>query len=391
LFHRWLPDGEKDAIFLETNDTDTELKVWFEKEGFASRTFMIPGESQDNDYVISEQGKLDAGSLRGLLTIKNLSQEELDTLSDNKIGNDIYIKLGKRVIKKLIYKPVNNFLKILRIIYGQYWIKEMREWDSRNIGLGHYCTLIYLKWSLDGGQKWFDFIPEKGLAMSLTLTLGRDYLEYLTQTDWKKLEELAKNYSPSLAATILSRSHQLLDQGDIRYALLEAVTAFELSINDYLRNKLSGYAELDSFINHFNNITTNPDKMKIFSAFLSNEISLCTLKECLKAIEWRNKIIHEGKMLPDNFESAIITLQKTVGKLLLGPRQRFPSASKSNSRMTKEEWDKFYPSLSPPLRLSTNPPPPPLYSLSLHPPRQGNKQTDEQTDKRMIDRYASES
>jgi len=344
LFHRWLPDGEKDAIILETNDTDTELKVWFEKGGFASRTFIRPDKSQDSDYIISEQGKLDAGPLRGLLTIKNLSQAELDTLIDNKIGDDIYIKLGKRIIKNLIYKPVNNFLKILRINYGQYWIKEMREWDSRNIGLGHYCNLIYLKWSLDGGQKWFDFIPEKGIAMSLTLTLGRDYLEYLTQTDWKELEELAKNYSPSLAATILSRSHQLLDQGDIRYALLEAVTAFELSVNDYLRNKLSGYAELDSFINHFNNITTNPDRMKIFSVFLSNQISLYTLEECLKAIEWRNKIIHEGKMLPDNFEFTIITLQKTIGKLLSGPRQRFPSASKSNARMTKEEWDKLYPS-----------------------------------------------
>jgi len=344
LFHRWLPNGEKDAIILETNDSDAELKVWFEKEGFASRTFMRPDKSQDSDHIISEQGKLDAGPLKGLLTIKNLSQAESDTLNDNKIGDDIYIKLGKRIVKNLIYKPINNFLKILRINYGQYWIKEMREWDSRKIGLGHYCNLIYLKWSLDGGQNWFDFIPEKGIAMSLTLTLGRDYLEYLTQTDWKELEELAKKYSPSLAATILSRSHQLLDQGDIRYALIEAVTAFELSITDYLRNKLSGYTELDSFINRFNDITTNPDRIKIFSAFLSNEISLNTLEECLKAIDWRNKIIHEGKMLPDNFEFTIITLQKTIGKLLSGPRQRFPSASKSNARMTKEKWDKLYPS-----------------------------------------------
>lgn len=343
LFHRWLPDGEIDAIFLETNDPDAELKVWFEKEGFASRTFKFPGKHQDSDHIISEQGKIDAGPLKGLLTIKNLSQEELDTLRENKIGDEIYIKLGKRIVKKLIYPPINNFLKVLKTNYGQYWIRELRDWDSRYMGLGHYCRLLYLKWSIDG-KNWYDFIPEKGIAQTTILSLlkGKDYLEYLTQDDWEELKEVINEYSPSLAASILSRSHQLLDQGDIRYALLEAVTAFELSVNDYLRNKLSGYAELDSFINHFNNITKNPDRMKIFSAFLSNEISLYTLEECLKAIEWRNNIIHEGIKLPDDFDSIIKTLQKTVGILISGPRYRFPSASQGNAEMSKENWDEKY-------------------------------------------------
>lgn len=342
VFHRWLPDGEGDAIILETDDTDAELKVWFEKEGFAKRTFARPGREQDSDHVISEWGKLDAGSLNGLLTIKNLSQGELDTLSDNKIGDDIYIKLGKRIVKKLIYKPVNNLLEILRISYGQYWIKEMRDWDSRNEGLGHYCGLIYLKGTLDGGQKWFDFIPEKGFGMMIELQIESDYSEYLTQTDWEELEELARNYSPSLAAIILSRSHQLLDQGDFRYALLEAVTAFEISVSDYLRNKLSGYADLDGFINSFNDKTKNPFKMKIVSAFLSDEISLPALEECLKAIKWRNEIIHEGKMLPPRPRATIKTLQKTIGKLLSGPRQRYPHISNANAKMTEEKWNEFY-------------------------------------------------
>jgi len=342
LFHRWLPDGEKDAISLGTNDLDAELKVWFEKQGFADRTFRAPDKKQDSDHIISEIGKIDAGPLKGLLAIKNLSQEELDTLSDNKIGDNIYIKLGKRIVKQLIYKPVNNFLKILRINYGQYWIKEMREWDSRKIGLGHYCKLMYLQWSLDGGKNWSEFIPEKGIAMTLSLEVGSGYLDYITQTDWKELEEITNNYCPSLASIVLSRSHQLLDQGDIRYALLEAVTAFELSVPDYLRNKLSGYAELDSFIEDFTNRNRNPLIMKIFSAFLSDEISLQTLEECLKAIEWRNKIIHEGKILPDNFEFTIETLQKTVEKFISGPRQRFPSGANSNSIMIEKEWKKFY-------------------------------------------------
>lgn len=341
LFHRWLPDGEKDSISLKTNDPDAELKVWFVKKGFADRTFRRPDLKQDSDHVISEIGKIDAGSMKGLLILKNPSQEEVDTLSENNIGDEIYIKLGKRIVKKLIYKPINAFLNFLRINYGQYWIKELRVWDSRIIGLGTYCSLIYLKWSLDGGINWSDFKPENDFGMSISLEISGDYSEYITQNDWKELRELANNYSPSLAAIVLSRSHQLLDQGDIRYALLEAVTAFELSVNDYLRNKLSGYAELSNFIKDFNTRNRNPDRMKIFSAFFNNEISLPTLEECLKAIEWRNKIIHEGKTLPDNFKVTIKVLQKTIGKFISGPRQRFPSATNSNIQLSVTKWKAF--------------------------------------------------
>ena len=342
LFHRWLPDGEKDAISLETNDPDAELKVWFDKKGFADRTFSRPDKKQDSDHVISKIGKLDAGPMKGLLTINNLSQEEMNTLRGNKTGDEIYIKLGKRVVKKLIYKPVNIFLNYLRINYGQYWIKELRVWDSRIIGLGTYCSLFYFQWSLDGGKNWSNFKPENVFGMSISLEIEGDYSDYITQNDWKELGELAKNYSPSLASIVLSRSHQLLDQGDIRYALLEAVTAFELSVNDYLRNRLSGYAELGNFIKDFNTRNTNPARMKIFAAFFSNEISLPALEESLKAIEWRNKIIHEGIILPDNFKVTIKVLQKTVGKLISGPRQRFPSISNANMTAIEEEWKKFY-------------------------------------------------
>jgi hypothetical protein len=34
LFHRWLPDGDHDAIVLKTDDPNLELKVWFERRGF---------------------------------------------------------------------------------------------------------------------------------------------------------------------------------------------------------------------------------------------------------------------------------------------------------------------------------------------------------------------
>ncbi len=40
LFYRWLPDGEKNAITLSTNDDNANLKVWFERYGFVDGGFV---------------------------------------------------------------------------------------------------------------------------------------------------------------------------------------------------------------------------------------------------------------------------------------------------------------------------------------------------------------
>ena len=36
LFHRWLPDGEKDAITLSPPSEHYTLKLWFERWGYKS-------------------------------------------------------------------------------------------------------------------------------------------------------------------------------------------------------------------------------------------------------------------------------------------------------------------------------------------------------------------
>jgi hypothetical protein len=64
LFHRWLPDGEKDGITLNTQVPNTSLRVWFKRWGFVSDgqiEFKLNEEKVDSG-IMSKQGVLEAGT-----------------------------------------------------------------------------------------------------------------------------------------------------------------------------------------------------------------------------------------------------------------------------------------------------------------------------------------
>jgi len=81
-FHRWLPDGEKDAILLDTGDPNAVLKVWFERRGFVRDGFIVYDRKRQeaDSEIIPKQAVLDAGPLRGLLEIQEISAEEIMSL-----------------------------------------------------------------------------------------------------------------------------------------------------------------------------------------------------------------------------------------------------------------------------------------------------------------------
>ena len=77
LFHRWLPDGEKDAIILDTGDTNAELRVWFERFGCIRKdgnfiTYDYERREVDADIML-KQAVLEAGPIMGLLKIKAIA------------------------------------------------------------------------------------------------------------------------------------------------------------------------------------------------------------------------------------------------------------------------------------------------------------------------------
>jgi hypothetical protein len=345
LFHRWLPDGEKDALVLDVGTENAVLKVWFERRGFLERGLVRYDVTRKevDPAVIPTQAALTAGSLFGSLGIQGLIEEVVTSIRENKIGDASYIALGDRVVNKLIYPSVNRFITTLRGKYGQYWIRELPKWDSRNETLGAYCHSLLLKWSLDQGATWSDFTPDQPISYTTAITgTPESFRKYLTQDDWKDLAQIdSQKYELPLASTFLARANQLLDEEDYKYALIEGITALELAVSETIKPKLQADGNLVKSIQRF--WTLPISTQVILVATLSGRISQENLSHSLQSIEIsnsiRNEAVHEGKFPKGEMKAHISGLLNTVAALLFGSNYKLPSARLGNRIMPIEAWE----------------------------------------------------
>ena len=339
LFHRWLPDGQKDGINLSTGDKNISLKVWFERWGFVDGGWIRfkLNERKVDAAIIPKQAILDAGPLIGNLEIIGLTDDELKVLKENLIGDESYISLGKRIVN-ILYPPVSNLIEILRTNYGQHWISKLNKWDSRKESLGNYCSSIQLAWRLNENEPWKKFKPNES-QQSIILDIKKDYSEYLNATDWKEIEKVVnEGYMPNLSAYALVRTHQLLDFGSLKYAFIEGVIALELALNEFILNRLKSNKLLIEANQAFWNLPLRSQLITMTSLIV--DISQSDIEKAMQAIDIRNKIIHEGWEPSKDTSEKIEGLLKVVAKLVKGPRFRFPTAFPSNEIKPIEEWEK---------------------------------------------------
>jgi hypothetical protein len=345
LFHRWLPDGMKDAIMLDTGEPNAVLKVWFERMGFVNNGFI------EFDYVRREvdpeiipmQAILKAGSLYGLLEIQDISNEELTALLENRAGDEIYVKLGKKVVNKLLYPPVSKFISIFQSNYGQYWIQELEKWDSREESLGHYCKYrLNLHWSSDNGKTWSKFVPNipetRPIEFKMDFSPKAIFHEYPTKEDWQELTKVVQEgYEPQLAATILARANQHLDQRNLRQALIEGVSALDVAIGEFFRQKLNSDTTLYSYISELRKMSVAARVITIATSL--GKVSKHDIEYAVEAINMRNNVVHDGEDPPENAKDALCGLFNIIRELLAGPRCKFPSINPGNLKTSN--WEQY--------------------------------------------------
>jgi hypothetical protein len=344
LFHRWLPDGEKDAIELNTKDPNANLRVWFERRGFVENGYIKFDwdRKEANPDIISKQGILDAGPLVGKLEIFNLSEEDITPVKENNVGDPKYVAIGKRSLK-LIYPAVSKFINILRTNYGQYWIRELKEWDSRELSLGHYFSvIIQTKWSIDSGKTWCDFVPNKREHGPIRLMIRHpNYNEYLSQKDWDDISKIFQTeYEVSLAAQVLSRAYKLLNQGHEKQALVEGVTALEIAINEFIRRKLNTNENL---LKNMQSFLTLPLRAQVIAlGVIEGRNTIQDLENAIRATDLRNRVVHEGFVPPTSIRAEILKLLEIIASLLPQPNFKFPNYFiRINELKTDKEWDEI--------------------------------------------------
>src|SRR5882724_11697455 len=172
LFHRFLPDGQNDAVFLTPADDPHEVRVWFKRSAKIIGGFLHwdRNGSEFDESIMRRQAKLEGGPLRGEMLMPDVSDDELTSLLRNpkalneQFGQDAgddpsYVALARRTVG-VLQPRLLKFISTLRNQYGQHWLEEPPSWDSRRCTLGTYCSSVLgLLWWNDKIQDWRRFLP----------------------------------------------------------------------------------------------------------------------------------------------------------------------------------------------------------------------------------------
>jgi hypothetical protein len=350
VFHRWLPNGYEDAIELKTTEPSASLKVWFERFGIMSKYSdgdCIEYEYRKKDFdptLIPKQSSLVAGPLFGRLEF-DISDEQVTLLRRNEIMNENYIKLGKKVIG-LLAPPTSKFINVLRINFGQYWIKEMEEFDfranksaSRGCSLAGYCSFMGLKWSLDG-EDWKPFEPgEKIIGTLRAVKLDqKKYMQLLTREDWKNISEVTYGEEYPVALDTFMEFVEFLDKGLLNQAIINGITSLEVAINSFIRSGLQGSSR-----EAFGDVKKEGLKQKIIILGAGLQLSPTDIEGILQVYDWRNDLVHEG--LPPEIDvfqkKAKLEIVKKIIALLLGNKFKFPSLTYAKENihvLSEDKW-----------------------------------------------------
>ena len=275
---------------------------------------------------------MDGGNIYGRLELQNVERTDLDSVIENKIDDKCYESLGKRVVN-VLYKPLSLFFLLLQTNYGPYWIPEFTKWDSRKESLGHYCgTYLSMTWRLDPSDPPKRFVPTKDMViMAVRMSGKREYGEFLTQSDWRQIPDLVnKDYKPTIAAVLLARTHEYIQNGDLKHALIEGVTALELAIAELMRARIHTSGLTEPSINSF---LDSGIKTQLVSMATTMTIVEKNLDQAIKAIDMRHKVVHEGWSPDDTALVELRGLLKTVAALQSGPNFKFPPRQTGNTIM----------------------------------------------------------
>ena len=272
---------------------------------------------------------MDAGPLFGEYITRHYTKKEIEAVVSESTNDDEYILFGKRIVSA-ISEPVSNFVNLLRFTYGQYWLSPLRPWDSREMSIGAYCTNIYLRVFVDDTGDGIKIVPTDPVHRFTVTMGGKEYDEYLSQSDWREIQSVANDLpSASLATQIFGSVSRLIDSQMLRQAFFEATTSLELALAEYRKNVISNLDVKDEYLGQLANLSLGAQLLAIAPAL--PELISCRVDEAVRAIEIRNQIAHEGYHPIERDERYLRTLSEVIGHLLGQPVIKLPSLSIGNS------------------------------------------------------------
>lgn len=338
IFHRWLPNGLSDAITIPIGNSGTELKLYFKRRGKYDHSDFIEYSEEpleDTKGTIERQAYLQAGPLTAILSSYAITDSELEMLKTSKEGDFEYAKLAKSFFK-IAVPYIKRLVDVLRVFYGQYWIKEIQSFDSRKHHIGAYCAnYLHMRWMEQGESEWKKIQPDK-IIISFDSAFGteEDYKHFLTQDDWTGIKKLVEqNYNPTIPGYFLRKSHQAFNNKNNAQALIQGVTSLELALEDFISNKTKGDPALNSALNSFKELSLPAKTTSILA--ITGKMDGNGIKNIIEAIRIRNEIVHEGKEPEEIGDEIKNSLLEVIGLLIENIELKFPDPNSGNTLYPK--------------------------------------------------------
>lgn len=206
---------------------------------------------------------------------------------------DEYLAFGWR-LQTLIVKRLNRFAEYVGAIKGQYWIDRFQtdEFNPSQFFIAHGAQGSI-------GDKAVEFDPQ-----IRTINIRRSSEEgYITKDDWPAIRDfVASEKRVPLVHSLIANAYRLASQGLRRNALVDAVTALEVALNDFARNAPDGRLARFQPAIESQHVSALIEKVGLRGAFgvaiplllAEEEFPADLLGRCRTAIEKRNMIVHQG-------------------------------------------------------------------------------------------------
>jgi hypothetical protein len=335
LFHKWLPDGEKDAITILENDS-AKIWVWFERSGDSSSGvihFTQEGSQQSFDTeIMKRQARLVAGSLHAKLSLFDCTSVEIEALSNGEMNEEAIRLVAIRAAKK-IGDPIANFIEVLRARYGQFWIPSFEKWDSQKHTIETYFRVAFdAGYSTDSGNSFAAFLPGHATYIITGPRMeGKGWAEFLEEADWRSLQKSGIDLRQvSIAESLIAAASKYAQSNQLRQAIIEAVTAIEIASSEYIhrctrehQNRIQAFFDLS---------------LSSRIAILLSSSKLATDKEIssvIRTIEIRNKVVHKGYFPTSTEDAHLRTTMIVTARLLGNEKQKLPTFNFSNNRIDR--------------------------------------------------------
>ena len=238
-------------------------------------------------------------------------QVEVDDL-----GSDVLLPLVEAAkwdaLVSVLTKHANRVLRAVRNIGFSAHVAEIRLREIREFGPESYLSRWHAEIiETDGTGRPLVPAPSPfaeffgGLFSATEFKIGE-----LFAVRWPAIQDAVReNRQPGPGAEFLVNALEHLRRGNLRYALLESVIALEIAMTSFMRLFLERRGVQKTRIDRFlSPQLTLHDRISILLdlTFRPNELQGAEIDAVIKAITWRNDIVHKYGMIRQGIPEKVV-------------------------------------------------------------------------------------